>query len=237
MMKDPLNVLLTVSHNEDELALLNELTDPCITVTMDADSADYHILITGQVDDDLLTRSPNLRSVIVPFAGIPGSVRRAFVKPEYMHISVHNSHYHADIIAEYMLAMLMMAAKNLGTLDRRLRDGDWRMRYQPSRGLLLRGRTVLVLGYGEIGRNFATLCHALGMQIIAIRRSVSEPTAEGVAIVYPPSMLHELLPQADVLACALPITKDTTGMIGAAELALMPERGNRAKRWACAGHR
>lgn len=222
MPNTPINVLLTVSQNDEELALLNELTDPRITVTMDRDADDYHVLIGGKVDDDLLTRSPNLQSCIVPFAGIPDSYKTHFVKPEYSHISIHNSHYHAGIIAEYMFGLMFTAAKNHHTLDRHLRNGDWRIRYKNSRGVLLQGKTVLVLGYGAIGRNFAKLCRAIGMNIKAIRRHVSEPTERDGVIEYPASMLHDLLPDADVLMSALPLTAETEGLIGKAELALLP---------------
>ena len=61
------------------------------------------------------------------------------------------------------------------------------------------------------------------MHVIGIRREAPEPgDAEDVEI-YPPGALHQLLPHADVLINVLPLTPETHGMIGADEIALLPD--------------
>jgi phosphoglycerate dehydrogenase-like enzyme len=59
------------------------------------------------------------------------------------------------------------------------------------------------------------------MRVVGTRRETGEPLPDGVAEAYSPSALPALLPRADVVVLAAPLTSGTRGMIGAAELALM----------------
>jgi phosphoglycerate dehydrogenase-like enzyme len=143
---------------------------------------------------------------------------------EFPGITVHNLHHNAQPVAELVMALLLAAAKGIVPLDRSLRADDWTPRYQPSRTLLLSGKTALVLGYGAIGRIVARLCRGLGLEVIATRRQAAVPPqrdAEGT-LVAPAAMLHDLLPRTDALLVCVPHTPDTTGLIGAEELALLP---------------
>jgi len=87
---------------------------------------------------------------------------------------------------------------------------------------LLQGKTALILGYGAVGQCLAPPCRALGMNVLAIRRDAGEADEADVAI-YRPDQLRELLPQAHVLFVTLPMTPETEGMVGVAELALLPD--------------
>ena len=89
---------------------------------------------------------------------------------------------------------------------------------------MLHGRTVLILGYGSIGQHVGKVCKAMGMRVMATRRSLQNAEAGGLdADVYPARDLHRLLPQANVLIITLPLTDETHSLIGEAELALLPE--------------
>jgi phosphoglycerate dehydrogenase-like enzyme len=125
-------------------------------------------------------------------------------------------------------------------MDRALRGDDWRPRYEPNPSLLLEGRTALILGYGAIGRKLAALCRGVGMDVIAVRRQEGagggrqEGTGGGRQKgtgggqeepglrLAPVTELHDLLPRADAVLICLPHTPETTGLIGARELALLP---------------
>jgi glycerate dehydrogenase len=79
----------------------------------------------------------------------------------------------------------------------------------------LRGRVLGVVGWGALGQGAARACEAaLGMRVLVANRPGGERQPGRVD-------LHELLPQADVLTLHCPLTPQTTGMIGARELALM----------------
>jgi phosphoglycerate dehydrogenase-like enzyme len=143
---------------------------------------------------------------------------------EFQHVTVHNLHHNALPVAEQAIALLLAAAKFVVPMDRSLRSGDWRPRYDPNPSLLLADRTALVLGYGAIGQRVARLCQGLGMTVKAVRRQA--PTAPGTAPdgiqIADADELHDLLPLAHVLIVCLPHTPETTGIIGALELSLLP---------------
>ena len=71
-----------------------------------------------------LAASPNLRAVIVPFAGVP--VETQDLLRQHPNIALHNLHFNDVPTAEMALALLLAASKHLSALDRRLRQGDWR---------------------------------------------------------------------------------------------------------------
>jgi phosphoglycerate dehydrogenase-like enzyme len=184
--------------------------------------ADFEVLIAGRPEREHLLASPNLRAVVVPWAGISPETKQLMAG--FPDISLHNLHHNAQPVAELALALLLAAAKFVVPLDRSMRAGDWTPRYESSPSLLLRGKTALILGYGAIGRRVARLCRGLGMETIATRRHASVPPerdAEGT-LVAPADTLLDLLPAADVLFVCLPHTAETDGLIGAKELALLP---------------
>ncbi len=178
----------------------------------------YHILIAGRPSEAQLTASPNLRAVIIPWAGVPESTRHLLMK--YPHIALHNLHHNAAPTAESALALLLAAAKFIVPFDQALRTGDWRPRYNPTPAILLAGKTALVLGYGAIGQRVGHYCHALGMRVLAVRR---QPQAvDDFAEVYALSALPDLLPQSDVVVVTLPLTDATRGLLGEPELQALP---------------
>jgi len=80
------------------------------------------------------------------------------------------------------------------------------------------GRTVGIVGLGGIGAHVARLAPAFGMRAIGLRRS---PTGDEPCETWPTSRLHELLGAVDDLVLTAPLTPETRGMIGAAELAAL----------------
>ncbi len=202
--------------------LLSKLDD-AIVMTKDEAADDFDVLIAGRLTDELLQQSPNLKQVILPWAGIPNSFREILGQAAYRHITLHNSHYNAPVVGEFAVTMLLAAMKNMLTLDRKLRQGDWRPRYEPSRALSLRNKTALILGYGAIGRKAASMLHALNFTVLATRNSISEPVEEDGIQIYPSDQLASLLPKVDALILALPLTDATRGIVGSAEIAALPD--------------
>jgi phosphoglycerate dehydrogenase-like enzyme len=188
--------------------------------------ATFEVLVAGRPTREQLEASPRLKAVVIPFAGIPTVTRELL--SGYPHLAVHNLHHNAAATAEMALALLLAAAKRLVPADQALRRGDWTPRYAADEGALgLAGKTALVLGYGAIGRRVARALCGLGLEVFAWRRS--EPRAlsvaggEGQPCPGSPG-LSELLGRAQVLLVALPATPDTDGLLGAAELAALPDQ-------------
>jgi phosphoglycerate dehydrogenase-like enzyme len=85
----------------------------------------------------------------------------------------------------------------------------------------IRGLTLGIVGLGSIGRELARMASALGMTVIGTRQETGGPAPEGVAEQFGPSGLPALLARADFVVLAAPLTRETRGMIGPAELQLM----------------
>ena len=179
-----------------------------------------NILVTGAASAEHLARSPHLSAVIVPFAGIPTATQELL--RQHPGVALHNLHFNDVSTAEMALALLLAAAKHVPELDRRIRQGDWRWNDETHPTDTFPGKTALILGYGAIGRRLAPVCQALGMKVIGVRRHEPEARQRDGVSHYSVAHLAELLPQADVLICLLPHTRETEGLLGARELGLLP---------------
>ncbi|MFT4114056.1 2-hydroxyacid dehydrogenase [Silvibacterium sp.] len=80
----------------------------------------------------------------------------------------------------------------------------------------LYGKRVLIVGYGSIGRSIEERLLPFGVEIVRMARSAREG-------VEPISRLHPILPEVDIVVLIVPLTEETTGLIGEAELSLMPQ--------------
>jgi phosphoglycerate dehydrogenase-like enzyme len=95
-------------------------------------------------------------------------------------------------------------------------------RWNPADVDELHGKTLGIVGYGQIGRACAERARPFGMRVLGLRRrpelSPNDPLLDAV---YGPPQLHELIARSDVLVLAAPNTPQTAGMIGAREIGLM----------------
>jgi phosphoglycerate dehydrogenase-like enzyme len=122
-------------------------------------------------------------------------------------------------IAHHILMCLLAMARDLAGFLRDQANHQWRLRNVGD----LEGRTVGVVGMGPIGTEAARLAGEIGMRAIGMRRTVTgdEPCATWTL-----DRLPDLLRIVDDLVLALPLTPQTRGLIGAAEIAMM-QRGAR----------
>lgn len=208
----------------EPLRLLRAQLDPAIVLTLgDTPPPATQILIGPRPSPEQLRAAPDLRAMIVPFSGIPLETRAALA--DFSHIALHNLHHNAPIAAEQTLALLLAAARCVVPADAALRRHDWRLRYPVPSGntILLEGKTAVILGYGAVGRRVARGCRALGMHVVALRRTPTAVTpADAAHEIHAADDLHAQLPRAGALIICLPFTPATDGLIGAAELDLLP---------------
>lgn len=185
----------------------------------EAESDWPHVIVDGNPSPALLDGAA-LTTVIVPFAGINDALRsRALERP---HLGVRNSHYNAQMVAQHAAALLLAVTNRVIAADAGLRRGDWGAKGDSSNlGVFLAGKRAVLLGYGNIGRALAPLLTALGMSVSGVTRSGSAP--DGLPVVGVAD-LKQALARADVVVCSLPATPQTVGLIGAAELAALPDQ-------------
>lgn len=208
---------------EEDVALLRELLDAGVMLTVGSElpePANFDVLISGRAERKHLVASPNLHTLIIPWAGVPEALSKALA--DFPAVRVHNLHHNGPPVAELAMALLLAAAKFIVPYDQALRRDDWTPRYEPGPVALLEGKTALILGYGSIGRRVARACVGLGMRVIATRRRVEAGHDEWAEEIHPAGALPQLLPRADALIICLPLTTETAGLIGEAELRALP---------------
>ena len=131
----------------------------------------------------------------------------------------------AEPIAQTAIAGLLLLARSFPRWLDAQRRRAWEPLAPDAIPRDLRGQTLVVYGLGAIGSEIARLARALGLRVIGVRHSPARGGEPGDELV-PPARLRELLPRADWLAIACPLSAETRGSIDAAALALLP-RGAR----------
>ncbi len=166
---------------------------------------------------DLLDRMPNL--LIISTGGAGYDTVNVKDCTEAGVLVVNQSGGNADAVASHVLAMVLMLSKQIIQTDHAMRRGTIRDR-TAFMGSDIHGRTIGIVGLGNVGRRVADLCRGLfGMQVIACDPYLDEATvaARGATKV----TLDELLRRADFVSINCPLDDGTRGMIGAREFALM----------------
>lgn len=148
----------------------------------------------------------------------PAAAVHQLMYPELINSNViltNASGVHGPVVAEHAIAAVFALAKRLPQAmhyqARRIwaQELMWNEYPRPSE---VAGSTVLVVGLGGIGREFATRAKALGMKVIAVRENPSKgpgPADE----VYGPDKIDELLPRADYVLLCTPVTPATNAIV------------------------
>ena len=169
------------------------------------------------VQRDLLTRMPNLLIVSTNGAGFD-TVNVKDCNDAGV-LVVNQTGGNAEAVATHVLAMVLMLSKQIIQTNHALRRGTMLDR-SVFMGNDVKGRTIGIVGIGNVGRRVAELCRGLfGMQVIASDPYLDDQTiaARGAVKV----TLDELLRRADFVSINCPLDEGTRGMIGAREFALM----------------
>src|ERR1700723_1473628 len=169
------------------------------------------------VHTDLLRRAPNLLIVSSNGAGFdPVDVEACTAAGV---VVVNQSGGNANSVAEHALGMLLTLSKRIIQADRVLRR-EPNINRNALMGTEVLGKTIGIVGLGNVGRRIAALCKGLlSMNVLAYDPylSATEMAERGGEKV----TLDELLRRSDFVSISCPLTKDNRGMIGAREFALM----------------
>jgi D-3-phosphoglycerate dehydrogenase len=119
--------------------------------------------------------------------------------------------------AEHAVALLLSAARNIPAANESLKAGQWKR--SAFTGVEVADKTVGVVGLGKIGQLFAERLKAFGVRLVAYDPYV--PAARGAQLGVQMMALDEVLAESDFISIHLPKTKETAGLIGEREIALM----------------
>jgi phosphoglycerate dehydrogenase-like enzyme len=130
-------------------------------------------------------------------------------------IAVVHTGYRSDPTVEFTWALILACARHIVTESNSLRSGGW----QQTVGVDLRGKTLGVLGLGNVGSEVARIGSAFGMKLIAWSQNMTPEAAKAAgAILVSKDQLFE---RADILTIHLVLSSRTRGLVRAAELERM----------------
>jgi phosphoglycerate dehydrogenase-like enzyme len=183
---------------------------------------DTDILCTFSPPADVLAHGPQVRWLALPSAGADIPLERGLVRADGPVVTTAAG-VHVIPMREHIFSTMLLWMRGW---PQRLTDQShhqWRRDDAIWQQGELDGTTLGIVGLGAIGRGVAQLGRAFGMRVVATHRSATagatDPDADRL---FPLAQLHGLLSQADFVVLALPSTPDSRRLIGAAELAAMP---------------
>jgi D-3-phosphoglycerate dehydrogenase len=196
-----------------ELRIASRL-DPTVFVneSRDADA----LIIRVPVPPEIFDNAPRLRAAIRHGAGLDMVPMDAAAKAGVLVANVPG--VNARTVAEYIFFAAMALLRRFRVIDRDLRQHGWlKAREHTILGNELAGKTIGIVGMGDIGRHVAAIASAgFGLKVIANSRRL-ESVPPGVAF----RKLDDLMAEADIIAICCPLTPETRGMIDAARIGRM----------------
>ena len=177
--------------------------------------------IAWSIRPEQFAHARRLRWVHSPAAAVHQLMFPAMVESDVVLTNART--VHAPVVAEHILALMFAMAKRLPQATRFQRDHVWGQQQvlKESSGVReISGSTVCLIGMGSIGREFAKRAKALGVGVIAVRQHPERGT-DGAHEVRGIDQLDSVLPLADFVVLAAPLTENTEHIINAARLAKM----------------
>lgn len=180
---------------------------------------DAEILVSNKVaiSEELIASNQNLKFIAVPATGTNNIPLQA---AKNAGIPVSNcTAYGTPSVAQHVFSLMLALSIKLIEYNRAVLRGDWNK--SPMFCLLdypimeLSGKTLGIVGFGELGKGVARMAAAFDMTVLIANRPGQKKITEGRI------PLNELLPMVDVLSLNCPLTPQTHNLITSRELALM----------------
>jgi phosphoglycerate dehydrogenase-like enzyme len=191
-----------------------------VRIVLDPDVSRAEIAVTGSYDRpfaEIVADMPRLRWIHSTSAGID-----ALHPPEIEErglLLTSSAGVYAPAMAEYAITAMVFLARGWSRWLESQRDRCW-----PDRsfsGTSLRGKVLGIVGYGGVGRHLALAAKALGMTVLATRRTPMVTSAEPLDDLLPPQGLPRLLANSDFVVVSASLNSSSSGLIGDRELRAM----------------
>ena len=173
---------------------------------------DADIIYGWKFPADLLPRAKRLRWLHVMGAGVDWALPTLPIDVKVTRVPGVFGVW----MREYVLGWCLALTQRTETYRTAQRERRWREDVLPER---VAGKTMTIVGLGDIGRTIAGAARALGMRVLGVSRSGRR--VPGVARVYRLPRLRRALAEADVVVVVLPLTQTTRGLVDAGALAAM----------------
>jgi phosphoglycerate dehydrogenase-like enzyme len=191
-----------------------------LRIVLDPDVSRAEIAVTGSYDRpfaEIVADMPRLRWIHSTSAGIDALQSREIEDRALLLTS--SAGVYAPAMAEYAITAMVFLARGWSTWLELQRQRCW-----PDRsfsGASLRGKVLGIVGYGGVGRHLTLAAKALGMMVLATRRTPMVTSAEPLDLLLPPEELPRLLAASDFVVVSASLNSTTPGLIGDRELRTM----------------
>jgi len=222
---EAITLLVLADPAAPELAMLGALPDTtsiAVGVTAEAfeRTAPRADVILNEADARVLEQvwrmAPRVRWVHSLSAGLDRMLFPALVESPVLLTNARGAF--SDALGEFAIGAVLFFAKDFRRLVRSQAAGVW----DPFDAVEIRGQSLGIFGYGDVGRAVASRAHALGMKVLALRRrpelSREDPY---VAQIFSPGQKHQMLAQSDYVVVTMPLTPESRGLIGEREFEVM----------------
>jgi D-3-phosphoglycerate dehydrogenase len=194
----------------NELGFTNHKDYASSKEAIEAKISDYDGLVVRSrfsIDQSFLDKAANLKFIGRVGAGLENIDCNYAEKKGIFLISAPEGNRNA--VGEHSLAMLLALLNKLNKADKEIRQGKWLR--EDNRGIELDGKTVGLIGYGNMGKAFARKLRGFDVKVLCfdIKPHVADENAKQVT-------LKELQQQADVLSLHTPETPSTINMVNGA---------------------
>ena len=204
VLEGKVNVAITNTGNPQEM--LPELAD-----------ADGLIIRIGSIDRATMVAAKNLKVIGRPGVGVDDVDVAAATELGIPVVIAPGANTRS--VAEHALGLIFAAAKDILHSDTQTRSGDFAVR-NSYKAFELWGKTLGLVGYGNIGRELARLCSAIGMKVIVHDPYLTREIIEQQGYQYEKE-LNQVLRNADVISLHVPLTNKTRNLIGEQQIQLM----------------
>lgn len=214
----PWEILKSVVPEFLEVKTLDELSYDCLV--REAEDADY-LLVSGRlpIDEGVLSTAKHLKMIQRTGVGtemLDVEAIKAHSIPVYVNAGVNS-----QSVAEHTLTLILACLKRLPQINQQTHQGVWKKQQVGVTTRELKGKTVALVGMGNIGRLVACMLQPFGDKVIytdVVRQSAE--TEQRLGLTYYDSF-EALLPEADVLSFHCPLVKENTEILSQRTLAMM----------------
>lgn len=241
-MSEQIEVLITLPFSEEMIQQLYEVSPRLhirVIKTRKVEEIEpeiwkvVEVLYTNRILP-AVEQAPNLKWVQFHWAGIDHAVNAPIMaKPGVIATTLSGAA--SSQVAEYIVGMMLALGRRLPELIGLQRLAEWpRDRWERFSPRELRDSTVGIVGYGSIGRQVARLLQPFGATVLAAKRDVmhpedadyapegmGDPQGDLIHRLYPIQALRSMLKECDFVVVTVPLTPETRGLIGVAEMAAL----------------
>ena len=186
------------------------------------------VIVGWRPTEELLSKARKLKLFINPGAGVQHLLELFANIQKKRDVVLVNGHGNCYFTAQHIVAMLLALMNKIVPHHNWMVQGKWRLGDTEAKSITLREKRVGLLGYGNVNKKVHRFLSSFDVSFSILRKHWDKDKAYKFPTScqkYELNQLHDFLKDIDVLIVAIPLTKETEGLIGKEELELLGENG------------